>query len=196
VKASSPTGGQSIPEFDYYMAPGVKKSLVQNIIDIIKIREDIEDEEVLDKLKAILMNLVKSTKSIMDSNGLLMLASALKLEGGIDDAEEIDKVIKKAIERTEKQTHQAMESLVHNLNSMHSRAGSQVPFSSINYGTDTSVEGRMVIKHILLAVEEGLGKWGNCNIPNQYIQRLKTELTIKRVTLIMICYSWRLKLVH
>ena len=58
---------------------------------------------------------------------------------------------------TEKATHQAMESLVHNLNSMHSRAGAQVPFSSLNYGTDTSAEGRMAIRQLLLATEEGLG---------------------------------------
>ena len=56
-----------------------------------------------------------------------------------------------------KRTFQAMEALIHNLNTMHSRAGAQIPFSSINYGTDTSVEGRMVIKNLLLTTEEGLG---------------------------------------
>lgn len=63
----------------------------------------------------------------------------------------------RAMKRTDKSTHQAMEALVHNLNTMHSRAGAQVPFSSLNYGTDTSWQGRMVIKNLLLATEEGLG---------------------------------------
>ena len=67
------------------------------------------------------------------------------------------KAYKKAIEKTEKLTYQAMESFIHNLNTMHSRAGAQVPFSSVNFGTDTSFEGRMVIKNFLLATEAGLG---------------------------------------
>ena len=62
-----------------------------------------------------------------------------------------------AMAKTERATHQAMEALIHNLNTMHSRAGAQVPFSSLNYGTDTSWQGRMVIKNLLLATEEGLG---------------------------------------
>ena len=57
----------------------------------------------------------------------------------------------------ERETYQAMEALVHNLNTMHSRAGAQVPFSSLNYGTDTSPEGRSVVKNLLLATEAGLG---------------------------------------
>ena len=63
----------------------------------------------------------------------------------------------KALAKTDRITYQAMEAFVHNLNTMHSRAGAQVPFSSINFGTDTSSEGRMVIKNYLLAVEAGLG---------------------------------------
>ena len=66
---------------------------------------------------------------------------------------------KNAYKDTDRRTYQAMEALVHNLNTMHSRAGAQIPFSSINYGTDTSVEGRMVIKNLLLATEAGLRKW-------------------------------------
>ena len=64
----------------------------------------------------------------------------------------------KALEKTNRITYQAMEAFIHNLNTMHSRAGAQVPFSSVNFGTDTSPEGRMVIKNFLLATEEGLGK--------------------------------------
>ena len=62
-----------------------------------------------------------------------------------------------AAEQTDRETYQAMEALVHNLNTMNSRAGAQVPFSSLNYGTDTSPEGRMVIRNLLTATEAGLG---------------------------------------
>ena len=65
--------------------------------------------------------------------------------------------MKYALSETDRATYQAMEALVHNLNTMHSRAGAQIPFSSLNYGTDTSPEGRMVIKNVLLATEAGLG---------------------------------------
>lgn len=66
-------------------------------------------------------------------------------------------VIKDSEKEVEEQTHQAMEALVHNLNTMHSRAGAQVPFSSLNYGTDTSEEGRLAMRSLLIATEEGLG---------------------------------------
>ena len=62
-----------------------------------------------------------------------------------------------ALKKTDRATFQAMEAFIHNLNTMHSRAGAQVPFSSVNFGTDTSPEGRMVIKNYLLATDEGLG---------------------------------------
>ena len=84
----------------------------------------------------------------------------LLLDRGYDE-KEIDKVIeftkRKAAEETDKATYQAMEAFIHNLNTMHSRAGAQTPFSSINYGMDTSTEGRMVMKNILLVTEAGLG---------------------------------------
>ena len=82
------------------------------------------------------------------------------VEGGVDAAT-AERVVayaeKNASRDTDRQTFQAMEALVHNLNTMHSRAGAQTPFSSVNYGMDTSPEGRMVIKNMLLATEEGLG---------------------------------------
>ena len=68
-----------------------------------------------------------------------------------------DFAVAEALKTTEKQTHQAMEALIHNLNTMNSRAGAQVPFSSVNYGTDTSEEARMVIRNLLTATEDGLG---------------------------------------
>lgn len=68
------------------------------------------------------------------------------------------KAIDKAYVKTDRATYQAMEAFIHNLNTMHSRAGAQVPFSSINFGTDTSEEGRMVLKNYLLSLESGLRK--------------------------------------
>ena len=77
---------------------------------------------------------------------------------GAEHAKKIQKfAFKHAGSETDRATYQAMEAFVHNLNTMHSRAGAQIPFSSINYGMDTTPEGRMVIKNVLLATEAGLG---------------------------------------
>ena len=76
-----------------------------------------------------------------------------------------EKVRKRTEKYTERDTYQAMEGFVHNLNTMHSRAGAQTPFSSINYGTDTSPEGRMIIRNVLLATDAGLGNGETCIFP-------------------------------
>lgn len=146
-------GGQSVPAFDYYLAPGVvktfRKQLKQAINDFLdfsdfshfvsmdKIAKDI------DKIESITIDLAIFDKYTKDSDELKRL---FKLS------------YEKALQKTNRTTYQAMEAFIHNLNTMHSRAGAQVPFSSINFGTDTSVEGRMVIKNYLLAAEAGLGK--------------------------------------
>ena len=146
-------GGQSIPAFDYYMAPGVlktfKKQLKQQIYDLLDYSDMLTfidfDKIVskIDKLKSIEFDI-----NIFDND--------------IKENETLKKLFKKsydkAYEKTDRITYQAMEAFVHNLNTMHSRAGAQVPFSSINFGTDTSVEGRMVSKNFMLATESGLGK--------------------------------------
>ena len=94
----------------------------------------------------------------------------LLLEAGVPE-EILDKIqsfsAKKATEETDKATYQAMEALLHNLNTMHSRAGAQTPFSSINYGMDTSTEGRMVMKNMLLVTEAGLGNGETAIFPIQ-----------------------------
>ena len=98
--------------------------------------------------------------TLIPNEGYIKLEKEYLMEF-ISDAAIIDKAqafaAEKAQSETDRNTYQAMEAFVHNLNTMHSRAGAQVPFSSINYGTDTSPEGRMVIKNILLATEAGLG---------------------------------------
>ena len=156
-------GGQSIVNFDYGLAPGVKKTYKKRYYRLLKNALELLDEKIVDD----------------DINALKETLKAEDLEPALDEdekydarekellvekdfkPEEIDKVQKftrrKAAEETDRATYQAMEAFIHNLNTMHSRAGAQTPFSSINYGMDTSTEGRMVMKNILLVTEAGLG---------------------------------------
>lgn len=130
-------GGQSIPNFDYAMAPGVNKSF----------------------RKALKRNLKKYNEF---TNKKLELEVKDGIEFGDDKKLEKAKwpkvVIEASNEDVERETLQAMEGFIHNLNTMHSRAGAQVPFTSINFGTDTSPAGRLVSKYLLIATENGLGK--------------------------------------
>ena len=145
-------GGQSIPAFDYYLAPGVLKTYKKFLKSIIKDYLDLQDlndyinynslEKDINKLTSVDFELDYFAKYYKDSELLKRMFRMVK---------------EKALEKTDKRTYQAMEAFVHNLNTMHSRAGAQVPFSSINFGTDTSTEGRMVTKNYMLASEAGLG---------------------------------------
>lgn len=157
-------GGQSIPDFDYGMANGVKKTYRKlywtNMGKLLDLLYDVEDS--VDKVKAY-------GKKIMDEKGIYPTLDndndyeKLEIEHLKEwvEEKEIPKLQAKAVKYAQKEvnraTFQAMEAFVHNLNTMHSRAGAQIPFSSINYGTDTTSEGRMVIENILLATEAGLG---------------------------------------
>ncbi len=145
-------GGQSIPAFDYYLAPGVlktfKKQFKQTLSDLLDYSEFglfINFNSVvkeIDKLDSIEVDLSIFDRFMKESSELKRLFTL---------------AYEKAVRKTDRITYQAMEAFVHNLNTMHSRAGAQVPFSSINFGTDTSLEGRMVIKNYLLSVDAGLG---------------------------------------
>lgn len=130
-------GGQSIPNFDYAMAPGVNKSF----------------------RKALKRNLKKYNKF---TGKKLDLEVKDDYEYGDDEklkkAKWPKEVIEVSNEDVERETFQAMEGFIHNLNTMHSRAGAQVPFTSINFGTDTTPAGRLVSKYLLEATENGLGK--------------------------------------
>lgn len=146
-------GGQSIPAFDYYMAPGVlktfKKQLKQQIYDLL----DYSD----------LLSFVNIDKIVKDVDKINSIDSDIEMfKNYYKESKAIERLFRKsyekALQKTDRITYQAMEAFIHNLNTMHSRAGAQVPFSSINFGTDTSTEGRMVIKNFLLATEQGLGK--------------------------------------
>ncbi len=128
-------GGQSIPNFDYAMAPGVnktyRKALKSNLVKYNKFASK------------------KLTANFDDINfGDDKKLAKLKIPQEVTDEAKSD---------TERQTQQAMEGIVHNLNTMHSRAGAQVPFTSINFGTDTTPEGRLVSKYFLEAISAGLG---------------------------------------
>lgn len=151
-------GGQSIPAFDYGLAPGVAKSFIKNLDLVLDICGEHEKNRAVIKKKLTERTFPRGTYdsfvSIMDDEGQAFIHRVLKSWYGFSEAQHI---LEKAIAKTKKDTYQAMEGLVHNLNTMHSRAGAQVPFSSINYGTDTSVEGRLVIENVLLAEEAGLG---------------------------------------
>ncbi len=157
-------GGQSIPTFDYAMAEGIKKTYAnkywQNIARALSLIGGVEDEtSAVNEIKKT-MTEVHNIKPVLANNNGYQEKEIELLEKFTDKetAVKIQAFAKKNAEKeTDRAAYQAMEALIHNLNTMNSRAGAQTPFSSINYGTDTSPEGRMVIKNVLLAQEAGLG---------------------------------------
>ena len=158
-------GGQSVCDFDYGLAEGVKKTyrrlFKKHLAEAIELLADREDAHELAETATNRTEGECNTwpTIVMDATYRQELANQLA-QSGVDQnvaARVIAYAEKHAVEDTDRATFQAMEALVHNLNTMHSRAGAQTPFSSINYGMDTTAEGRMVIKNILLATEEGLG---------------------------------------
>ena len=148
-------GGQAIPAFDHFMAPGVLKSFRKHLATAVDFILRLHGEGNRPSLQETIAGTVTS---IEDSEAqLTALAARLQALGAGLSADELRTAWTQSYETTRKDTHQAMEGLVHNLNTMHSRGGNQVVFSSINYGTDTSPEGRMVIRELLSATTEGLG---------------------------------------
>ena len=186
-------GGQAIPAFDYYLSPGVlmtfKKQLKQTISEFI----DLMGFSNYLNMNTIVKEIDKITTITIDKN---------TFEKFIKENEVLERLFSMAIEKaymkTNRITYQAMEGFIHNLNTMHSRAGAQVPFSSINFGTDTSAEGRMVIKNYLYALDSGLGRGEtpifpisifkvkegvnfNKEDPNYDLFRLSCEVSSKRL---------------
>lgn len=157
-------GGQSIPNFEYGMAPGVAKTYrklySENLGKACELIAELDDamtfaNEVVQTVseQTGLVPVLANDNGYQEAELTVLQAKLPK-----DMAEKVQKFARKYAEKeTDKATYQAMEALVHNLNTMHSRAGAQIPFSSINYGLDTSPEGRMVIRNVLLATEKGLG---------------------------------------
>ena len=158
-------GGQSIVNFDYGMAPGVAKTYVKcyrdNLIRALELMTPIENAS--DEVRAMIKDVERQYGMLPKLEGCDRYEAIVRervIAMGLDegDADRVLKyVCKRAWAETDKRTYQAMEALIHNLNTMHSRAGAQTPFSSINYGMDTSPEARMVMRNLLLATESGLG---------------------------------------
>lgn len=158
-------GGQSVPNFDYAMANGVRityrKAYLSNMVKALMLFLEKDEAEILPVVKKLHSEMAEMDMvATLVPNEKFAQAEARELSK-IYDTEIVMKAQKfaekMAFEETDKATFQAMEAFVHNLNSMHSRAGAQTPFSSINYGMCTEPEARMVMKNLLLTTEEGLG---------------------------------------
>lgn len=162
-------GGQSIPFLDFGLAPGVTKTFKKLYKDnLAKALNMFGYANTVKDAKGFVNELLTSVEESTNSNVTISMPEStvseikMVIEKEFNMSTEIVNKItsfaySEALEETDKKTYQAMEAFIHNLNTMHSRAGAQVPFSSVNFGTDTSEEGRMVIKNLLLATEAGLG---------------------------------------
>ena len=141
-------GGQAIPAFDYYLAPFVRSSYIEEV----KVLEDLTGEDYSELYEAPIDDYLN-----IPLNGL---------QGR-------DRIKQHAINKTVGRVHQAMEAFIHNMNTIHSRGGNQVVFSSINYGTDTSAEGRCIIREILKSTYEGVGNGETAIFPIQIWKKKK-----------------------
>ena len=156
-------GGQSVPNFDYSLAPGVAKTFRRSYRDNLAKALDLHAGiDLCEELARSLLDETEAATGLQPAfdgkNGFDQALQARLAEAVGDQAEKVLRFTRKyAVKGTRSATYQAMEALVHNLNTMHSRAGAQVPFTSLNYGTDTSPEGRLVTECLLLATEAGLG---------------------------------------
>ena len=156
-------GGQSIPNFDYALARGVRKSYArryrENLVKFFEITDALVAPDDVLNVQSQLQREGQEARLAENKEHALEERSRLEKLGLepslIQRAQAYAR--KQAEKETDRDTFQAMEALIHNLNTMHSRAGAQTPFSSINYGTDCTAEGRMVIKNVLKALDEGLG---------------------------------------
>lgn len=202
-------GGQSIPNFDYAMADGVRKSYEQlyekNIVRAVMLKTGSENDLAVEEKVKTYMKRLKQEQGLSpvlaNDNGYAEeeLKALTEITGSEETAASVQSfTVNLTKKETNRATYQAMEALVHNLNTMNSRAGAQIPFSSINYGTDTSPEGQMVIENVLLATEKGLGngetpifpihifkvKEGinyNPGEPNYYLFKLACRVSAKRL---------------
>ncbi|MDE7394169.1 MAG: anaerobic ribonucleoside-triphosphate reductase, partial [Muribaculaceae bacterium] len=135
-------GGQAIPAFDFYLAPYVRSSYIEEIKNL----ENLYGEDYSDLYNAEIDDFEKK---------------------GLESFQGKQRVLQHAINRTVGRVHQAMEAFIHNMNTIHSRGGNQVVFSSINYGTDTSAEGRCIIRELLHSTYQGVGNGATAIFPIQ-----------------------------
>ena len=146
-------GGQAIPAFDFYLAPYVRRSFIEE---------------------------VKNLEALMgqDYSRLYDVKLDDYIERELDFLQGDERILQHAINKTVRRVHQAMEAFIHNMNTIHSRGGNQVVFSSINYGTDTSAEGRCIIRELLNSTYEGVGNGSTAIFPIQ-IWKKKTGVSYK-----------------
>ena len=135
-------GGQAIPAFDFYLAPYVRKSFIEEV----KVLEDLNAEDYSELYNSDIEDFIETP-----------------LTGLVGR----ERVRQHAINKTVERVHQSMEAFIHNMNTIHSRGGNQVVFSSINYGTDTSAEGRCIIRELLKSTYEGVGNGETAIFPIQ-----------------------------
>ena len=135
-------GGQAIPAFDFYLAPFVRKSYIEEVKNVAALTGS-------------------DLSSLYDAEIDDFIEKPLDFLTGEQRAKQ------HAINRTVSRVHQAMEAFIHNMNTIHSRGGNQVVFSSINYGTDTSAEGRCIIRELLRSTYEGVGNGSTAIFPIQ-----------------------------
>lgn len=141
-------GGQAIPAFDYFLAPYVKKTFIEEI------KKQAEDFDI-------------------EAGELLEYQPDDYIKKDVKGLKGNDRIIQLAINRTVDRVHQSMEAFIHNMNTIHSRGGNQVVFSSINYGTDTSPEGRCIIREMLQSTYEGVGNNETAIFPIQIWKKKK-----------------------
>ncbi len=177
-------GGQSVPNFDYAMAKGVAKTYKKlykiNMAKALTLLEGLDNaKDLVDNISAEIQEKKKISPTLSNNNDYCTAEADLLSENGIS-SQSIKKAqefsIKTSLAETDRATYQAMEAFVHNMNTMHSRAGAQIPFSSINYGLDVSPEGRMIIKNVLLATDAGLGN-GETSIFPIHIFKVKEGIS-------------------
>ena len=169
-------GGQSIPAFDFFMAKGVRKSFNKNLTALLAFYLTMQEIAIEEKEVRSLINEQLGSINPTETEKQNLITKLADSYAAISP-KTLDTIITKALTQTRKDTHQAMEGFIHNLNTMHSRGGNQVVFSSINYGTDTSPEGRMVIEELLLATIEGLGAKGEVPVFPIQIFKIKNDVS-------------------
>ena len=141
-------GGQAIPAFDFYLAPFVRYSFIEELKQISQLTGD-------------------------DYSSLFNIEIDDFVKKPLEGLEGKDRILQHAINNTVSRVHQSMEAFIHNMNTIHSRGGNQVVFSSINYGTDTSAEGRCVIRELLHSTYEGVGNGATAIFPIQIWKKKK-----------------------
>ena len=151
-------GGQAIPMMDYDLAPYVAKSYVRNIALYLETHGYSDYKFLKENFVKPMDEYIARNKHVINDDGYAAIKGTLyQILPHLDLLNEESELFDFVLKKTERDVYQSMEATVHNLCSLAARAGSQVPFSSVNFGTDTSEEGRMISRNLMLALDAGLG---------------------------------------